>query len=77
MYTPPMAVVYETESPHAIRAELGPYREADYLLLPDQPRCELLYGRLLLMPAPASSYLERYWNVIRVSSSKTSGRTKR
>ena len=52
MYTRPMAVVYETETPHATRSELGPYREADYLQLPDRPRCELLYGRLPVTPAP-------------------------
>ena len=52
MYTPPMAVVYETEAPHANRVELGPYRESDYLRLPEQPRCELLYGRLPVTPAP-------------------------
>jgi Uma2 family endonuclease len=45
-------VVYETEIPHAARWELGPYRESDYLVLPDQPRCELLYGRLPVTPAP-------------------------
>jgi Uma2 family endonuclease len=47
-----MAVVYETQTPHATRGELGPYREADYLALPDLPRCELLYGRLPVTPAP-------------------------
>ncbi len=47
-----MPVVYENETPHAARWELGPYREADYLALPDEPRCELLYGRLPVMPAP-------------------------
>jgi Uma2 family endonuclease len=47
-----MPVVYETESPHAMPRELGPYREADYLVLPEQPRCELLYGRLPVTPAP-------------------------
>ena len=47
-----MPVVYETEAPHAPRSDLGPYREADYLALPDEPRCELLYGRLHLMTAP-------------------------
>jgi Uma2 family endonuclease len=48
-----MAVVYETETPHAAPSALGPYREADYLELPEQPRCELLYGRLPVTPAPA------------------------
>jgi hypothetical protein len=53
-----MAVVYETETPHATRCELGPYREADYLELPDQPRCELLYGRLPVTPAPSVRHQE-------------------
>jgi Uma2 family endonuclease len=48
-----MPVVYETETTHAARWELGPYREADYLALPEQPRCELLYGRLPVTPAPS------------------------
>jgi len=52
MYTRRMAVVYETEAPHGTRTELGPYREADYLELPEEPRCELLYGRLPVTPAP-------------------------
>ena len=47
-----MSVVYETETPPAPRSDLGPYRRADYLALPDEPRCELLYGRLLVMTAP-------------------------
>ena len=53
MYTRRMAIAYETETPHATRTELGPYREADYLQLPEQPRCELLYGRLPVTPAPS------------------------
>ena len=52
MYNSRMPVVYETETPLAPRGDLGPYRQADYLALPDEPRCELLYGRLLVMPAP-------------------------
>jgi hypothetical protein len=51
VYTRRMAFAYETETPHATRTKLGPYREADYLELPDQPRCELLYGRLPVTPA--------------------------
>jgi Uma2 family endonuclease len=52
MYNRPMPVTYETETPHAPRSGLGPYREADYLALPDEPRCELLYGRLVMTPSP-------------------------
>jgi hypothetical protein len=52
MYNRRMPVTYETETPLAPRGDLGPYRQADYLALPDEPRCELLYGRLLMMAAP-------------------------
>src|SRR5229473_87603 len=41
-----------TEAPLAPPAGLGPYRQRDYEALPDQPRCELLFGRLYVMPAP-------------------------
>jgi Uma2 family endonuclease len=53
-----MDVVYETEAPYGIRTELGPYREADYLALPDEPRCELLYGRFVLMTSPVVRHQE-------------------
>ncbi|HEV3074953.1 MAG TPA: Uma2 family endonuclease [Thermoanaerobaculia bacterium] len=41
-----------TEAPLAPPAGLGPYRQKDYEALPDEPRCELLFGRLYVMPAP-------------------------
>lgn len=47
-----VSVIYEIETPPAPRTDLGPYRRADYLALPDEPRCELVYGRLLVMTAP-------------------------
>jgi Uma2 family endonuclease len=53
-----MPVVYETEAPFGVRTELGPYREADYLALPDEPRCELLYGRFVLMTSPLLRHQE-------------------
>lgn len=31
---------------------LGPYRVADYDRLPDEPRCELVFGRFHLTPSP-------------------------
>jgi Uma2 family endonuclease len=52
VYNSAVAVVYETESPAAPRSGVGPYRAEDYFQLPDEPRCELLYGRLLVTPAP-------------------------
>jgi Uma2 family endonuclease len=47
-----MSVDYESESPAAPRSGLGPYRAGDYFQLPDEPRCELVCGRLLVTPAP-------------------------
>jgi|SRR5688572_24912113 len=52
MYNRAMPVEYETEAPFGVRTALGPYREADYVALPDEPRCELLYGRFVLMTSP-------------------------
>jgi Uma2 family endonuclease len=47
-----MPAVYDNGTPYATRGELGPYREADYLRLPAEPRCELLYGWLPVTPSP-------------------------
>ena len=33
-------------------ARRGPYRAPDYFALPDEPRCELLRGRIYLTPTP-------------------------
>lgn len=52
MYNPVVAIEYETEEPLAPRAAPGPYRAADYFALPDEPRCELLFGSLFVTPAP-------------------------
>ncbi len=30
----------------------GPYRVQDYFALPDEPRCELLFGRFYVVPSP-------------------------
>jgi Uma2 family endonuclease len=51
-----MAVVYEHESPAAPRSGLGPYRAEEYFGLPEEPRCELLYGRLLVTPSPTARH---------------------
>ncbi|HYL04519.1 MAG TPA: Uma2 family endonuclease [Thermoanaerobaculia bacterium] len=48
-----MTVDLLTEAPLAPPAGLGPYRRRDYEALPDQPRCELLFGRLYVMPSPS------------------------
>jgi Uma2 family endonuclease len=47
-----MTVELLTEAPLAPPAGLGPYRRQDYDALPDEPRCELLFGRLYVMASP-------------------------
>jgi Uma2 family endonuclease len=47
-----MSVEVLTESPVSPPATVGPYRHADYLALPDEPRCELIFGRFYVTPAP-------------------------
>ncbi len=34
------------------RSEIGPHLDEEYWALPDEPRCELLYGRFYVTPAP-------------------------
>jgi Uma2 family endonuclease len=41
------------ESPASPSSDLGPYHRQDYERLPDEPRCELIYGRLYLSPSPS------------------------
>ncbi len=38
----------------------GPYRNSDYMALPDEPRCELLWGHLVVTPSP----LRRHQHVL-------------
>jgi Uma2 family endonuclease len=47
-----MATIELSTEPVAPFAEPGPYRAADYLALPDEPRCELIHGRLYVSPSP-------------------------
>jgi len=48
-----MSVAFFTEPPLTLPADLGPYRRTDYEKLPDQPRCELLFGRFHVSPSPS------------------------
>lgn len=56
MYNRAVDVVYETEPPRGLAEPPGPFRRADYLRLPDEPRCELLWGHLVVTPAPVSRH---------------------
>ena len=48
-----MAIPLLKDVPLAPSADLGPYRRWDYEALPDEPRCELIYGRLYVSPSPS------------------------
>jgi Uma2 family endonuclease len=45
-----MAVEMLRQSPASPSSDLGPFRKRDYLELPDEPRCELILGRLYATP---------------------------
>ena len=47
-----MSVTLLEQPPPTLYRKLGPYRRADYAALPDEPRCELIFGRLYLSPSP-------------------------
>lgn len=47
-----MRVAYLEEVPFSPPTQLGPFRREHYDGLPDEPRCELIYGRFYLSPAP-------------------------
>ena len=48
-----MSVALLQESPPGPSSRLGPYRRQDYEALPDEPRCELIYGSLFVSPSPS------------------------
>jgi Uma2 family endonuclease len=47
-----MAIPLLKDIPYAPPNDLGPYRREDYEALPDEPRCELIYGRFYVSPSP-------------------------
>ncbi len=47
-----MTVTLLDQPPRTLPRSLGPYRRSDYMALPDEPRCELLYGRFYLSASP-------------------------
>jgi Uma2 family endonuclease len=48
-----MSVALLEEPPLSPDSDLGPYRRGDYEALPDEPRCELIFGRFYLSPSPS------------------------
>jgi len=63
------------ETPLVPPSSLGPYRRRDYDELPEQPRCELLLGRLYVTPSPTPPHQTatgELWSRLR-QIAKTSG----
>lgn len=52
-YTSAMGVALLKEPPFTFPSEPGPYRREDYDQLPDEPRCELIFGRFHVSPSPS------------------------
>jgi Uma2 family endonuclease len=48
-----MSVALLETPPLVPPAGLGPYRRDDYEALPDEPRCELIFGRFQVSPSPS------------------------
>jgi Uma2 family endonuclease len=53
VYNRVVDVAYESEAPQSVSGAPGPFRKEEYLRLPNEPRCELLWGHLVVTPAPA------------------------
>jgi len=48
-----MAVALQEAPPVGTSETLGPHRRAEYEALPENPRCELIYGRFFVSPSPS------------------------
>jgi Uma2 family endonuclease len=71
----PRALFLE-EAPLAPPREVGPYRRADYLALPDEPRHELIYGRLYVSPSPVLLHqivVTALWRLLDEIAAETGG----
>jgi len=49
-----MALALLKEPPLSPPSGLGPYRRPDYERLPDEPRCELIWGTFYVSPSPSA-----------------------
>ena len=62
-----MSVTLLEQPPPTVPRRPGPYRRDDYAALPDEPRCELIYGRFYLSPSPVRLHqflVMRIWRVL-------------
>ena len=71
-----MSVTLLEQPPPTLHRKLGPYRRADYAVLPDEPRCELIFGRLYLSPSPVPLHqflVTRIWRLVADVAERTGG----
>ena len=61
-----MTVALLKEPPLSPDSDLGPYRRRDYEALPDEPRCELIYGRFYLSPSPSRLHQAVLYHLSRI-----------
>ena len=62
-----MSVTLLEQPPPTVPRRPGPYRRADYAVLPDEPRCELIYGRFYLSPSRIRLHqfmVMRIWSIL-------------
>jgi Uma2 family endonuclease len=52
MYNRSVQLAVYLEAPYVLPRERGPYRLADYMAMPDEPRCEIWRGHCVLTAAP-------------------------
>src|ERR1700719_4270953 len=66
-----------TDAPLTPPAGLGPYRRRDYDALPDEPRCELVLGRLYMSLSPTllhQTVAQELWRHLRGIAEASGGR---
>lgn len=71
-----MSVTLLEQPPPTLHRKLGPYRRADHAALPDEPRCELIFGRFYLSPSPVPLHqflVTRIWRTLDDSAERTGG----
>jgi Uma2 family endonuclease len=71
-----MTISLLEDVPLAPHRELGPFREADYMQLPDETRCELIYGRFYMSPSPRVVHqvvVGALWRLLSSVATKTGG----
>ena len=71
-----MSVTLLEQPPPTVPRGPGPYRRADYAVLPDEPRCELIHGRFYLSPSPVRLHqflVTELWQILQAVAGERGG----